>query len=69
MAIKGLGGFHLAVAARNDLAVTRLRERKRAREAFGFDGAVARAIRAVCEISNLEERLCSRRRTDCLVAR
>ena len=58
VAVKGLGGFHLMVAADNDHAVRRLRELKRREEkplALMFPSLLA--IQAACEISRFEERL------------
>ena len=58
VAVKGLGGFHLMVAAHDDGAVRRLRERKHREEkplAVMFPSL--EAVRAVCEVSALEERL------------
>ena len=58
VAVKGLGGFHLMVNARDDDAVRRLRERKQREEKSfalmfpSFDG-----VKAECEVSPLEERL------------
>ncbi len=58
VAIKGLGGFHLAVDARNDLTVTRLRERKRREEKpFALMAPSLEEIKALCEVSDFEERL------------
>ena len=58
MAIKGLGGFHLIVDARSDLAVTRLRERKRREEKpFALMAPSLEEIKALCEVSEFEERL------------
>jgi hydrogenase maturation protein HypF len=58
VAMKGLGGFHLVVDARNDLAVSRLRERKRREEKpFALMAPSLEAIKAVCQVSELEERL------------
>ena len=58
VAIKGLGGFHSVVDARNDLAVTRLRERKRREEKpFALMAPSLEEIKALCEVSELEERL------------
>ena len=58
MAIKGIGGFHLAVDATNEAAVMRLRERK---HRYGKPLAVMvrdlDAARAVCELSGEEEAL------------
>lgn len=58
LALKGLGGFHLMVAANDPPAVTRLRERKHREEkplALMFPSL--RSIRNFCEVSDLEERL------------
>jgi len=58
VAVKGLGGFHLMVAAGNDQAVRRLRELKHREEkplALMFPSLAA--VRAVCEVSPPEERL------------
>ncbi|MCU0783140.1 MAG: carbamoyltransferase HypF [Verrucomicrobia bacterium] len=58
VAVKGIGGFHLMVDARNDEAVRRLRERKHREEkplALMFPSL--ETVKAVCEVSPLEERL------------
>jgi hydrogenase maturation protein HypF len=58
VAIKGIGGFHLMVDARNEAAVRRLRERKHREEkplAVMFPSL--ESVNAVCEVSPLEERL------------
>ncbi len=58
LAIKGIGGFHLAVDATNEAAVMRLRERKRR---FGKPLAVMvrdlSAARALCDLTEAEEKL------------
>jgi hydrogenase maturation protein HypF len=58
VAVKGLGGFHLMVDARNEDAVRLLRERKHREEkplALMFPSL--ESIKTVCEVSPLEERL------------
>jgi hydrogenase maturation protein HypF len=58
VAVKGLGGFHLMVAAGNDVAVARLRERKhREEKPFALMFPSLGTVRGVCEVSPLEERL------------
>jgi len=58
VAVKGLGGFHLMVAAHNDYAVRRLRELKhREEKPFALMFPSLPAIKAACEVSPLEERL------------
>jgi hydrogenase maturation protein HypF len=58
VAIKGLGGFHLAVDARNEVAVSRLRQRKhREEKPFALMYPSLDAIKADCEVSKIEERL------------
>ena len=57
VALKGIGGFQLIVDARNRAAVVRLRERKhREEKPFALMYPSLDAIRADCEISELEER-------------
>jgi hydrogenase maturation protein HypF len=58
LAIKGLGGFHLIVAAHEQHAVQRLRELKHREEkpfALMFPSIVT--VKGICEVSNVEERL------------
>ncbi len=58
VAVKGLGGFHLMVDARNEKAVQLLRERKQREEKpFALMFPTLESIKAVCEVSPLEERL------------
>jgi hydrogenase maturation protein HypF len=58
VAIKGLGGFHLMVAAHHDRAVRRLRALKhREEKPFALMFPSLEAIRAACLVSPLEERL------------
>jgi len=58
VAVKGLGGFHLLVDARNEAAVRRLRERKhREEKPFALLLPDLASAREVCVVSALEERL------------
>jgi len=58
VAVKGLGGFHLLVDARNEAAVQRLRERKhREEKPFALLFPTVASVRSVCAVSPLEERL------------
>jgi hydrogenase maturation protein HypF len=58
VAVKGLGGFHLMVDARDDAAVTRLRARKhREAKPFAVMFPHIAAVRRECEVSPLEEHL------------
>jgi hydrogenase maturation protein HypF len=58
VAVKGLGGFHLMVDARNEKAVQRLRQRK-AREAkpFALMFPTLESAKVACQVSELEARL------------
>ncbi len=58
VAVKGLGGFHLMVDARNEEAVRRLRELKhREEKPFAVMAPSLQAALGECEVSGLEERL------------
>lgn len=58
VAVKGLGGFHLMVDARNEGAVRLLRERKRREEKpFALMYPSLEMVRAHCEVDEVEERL------------
>ncbi|MCC7451889.1 MAG: carbamoyltransferase HypF [Anaerolineae bacterium] len=58
VAIKGLGGFHLMVDARNQDAVLRLRDRKRREEKpFALMFPTLAQIKAYCAVSDLEAQL------------
>jgi hydrogenase maturation protein HypF len=58
VAIKGLGGFHLCVDARSENAVQTLRQRKHRQEKpFAIMMPSIESIRALCEVSAMEERL------------
>jgi hydrogenase maturation protein HypF len=58
VAVKGIGGFHLMVDARNDQAVRRLRERKhREEKPLALMFPALESVKAACEVSPLEERL------------
>ncbi len=58
VAIKGLGGFHLACDATNEEAVNRLRLRKRrSNKPFALMAPDIKTIRRFCEVSEREEEL------------
>lgn len=58
VAVKGLGGFHLMVAAHDDRAVRRLRERKhREEKPFALMAPSLETVCEDCEVSPLEGRL------------
>jgi hydrogenase maturation protein HypF len=58
LAIKGVGGFHLVVDARNDDAIGRLRMRKRREEKpFALMFPTLEAVESLCHLSSLERRL------------
>jgi hydrogenase maturation protein HypF len=58
LAVKGLGGFHLMVDARNQEAVLRLRKRKeREEKPLAVMAAGIEAVKSMCSVSALEERL------------
>ena len=58
VAVKGLGGFHLLVDARNEKSIRRLRERKnRDEKPFALLFPTLAHAQAYCEISPLEARL------------
>jgi hydrogenase maturation protein HypF len=58
VAVKGLGGFHLFVAAHNDRAVKQLRERKHREERpFALMFPSIESVKTICKVSPLEERL------------
>ncbi len=58
VAVKGLGGFHLLVAADQPAAVARLRQRKgREEKPFAIMMPNLAGVRTACEVSALEERL------------
>jgi hydrogenase maturation protein HypF len=62
VAIKGIGGFHLACAAANDDSVSRLRERKgRGNKPFALMVATIATIREYAELSLEEERVLTQR--------
>ena len=58
VAVKGIGGFHLMVAAHAEPAVRRLRERKhREEKPFALMFPSLLNVKAVCQVSPLDERL------------
>ena len=58
LAVKGLGGFHLACDAANPEALSKLRSRKkRDGKAFAVMVAAVEDARAVCEVSSAEKKL------------
>ena len=71
VAVKGLGGFHLACDAISDAAVQRLRERKgRSNKPFAVMARSIKAIRLYANVSDEEERiLCGRERPIVLLSK
>jgi hydrogenase maturation protein HypF len=62
LAIKGLGGFHLACDASNSSAVEELRRRKgRVGKPFALMGANIKVIESICAVNDEEHELLTRR--------
>lgn len=60
VALKGMGGFQLLADARNPEAVQQLRERKnRPHKPFAIMVTTIAQVKALCEVSEIEERLLS----------
>ncbi len=60
IALRGIGGFHLAVDARNDCAIKELRRRKgRAEKPFALMVPSLDAVWRICEVSQAESALLS----------
>jgi len=58
VAVKGIGGFHLLVDARNEKVIRRLRERKhRDEKPFALMMPTISTVKSICAVSALEERL------------
>jgi len=58
VAVKGLGGFHLMVAAHDESAVRRLREKKhREEKPLALMFPTVESVKEICEVSPPEERL------------
>ncbi|NOX97194.1 MAG: carbamoyltransferase HypF [Nitrospirae bacterium] len=58
LAIKGIGGYHLACDARNNLAVRELRKRKyREDKPFALMAPTVETVKEFCEVEEEEERL------------
>lgn len=58
VAVKGIGGFHLFVDARNEAAVKRLRELKhRAEKPLALLCPTLASVQEICEVTQLEARL------------
>lgn len=78
VAVKGIGGYHLACDARNPQAVSALRRRKcREDKPFALMAYDLKAVRQICELSPAEEGLLTspsrpivllRKRSDCDIA-
>jgi len=70
VAVKGIGGFHLACDATNDEAVKRLRERKgRGEKPFALMSYDLPAVRRYCHLSEEEERLLASKERPILLLR
>ncbi len=58
VAVKGLGGFHIACGALNDEAVKRLRlKKRRSNKPFALMAPDVKTIRKFCEVSEEEEKI------------
>lgn len=70
IAVKGIGGFHIACDATNNDAVVRLRERKRrSNKPFGLMAPHSAAVKRYCEVSGEEERLMDSKRRPIVLLR
>lgn len=70
LAVKGLGGYHLACDALNEAAVARLRSRKhREAKPFALMVATLETARQLCEVNEAEEKLLRERQRPIVLLR